>query len=135
METLGIGIIGCGNISTAYLRLAPLFKGLTVRAVADMNIAAAQARAAEFNVQAQSVDDLLANPDIDVVINLTIPDAHFGVSKAILAGGQARLFRKAAGPDPGGRPGTARSRHGEGPARRLRARHLPRRRAPAGPRR
>ena len=34
MENLGIGIIGCGNISTAYLRLAPLFKGLEVRAVA-----------------------------------------------------------------------------------------------------
>ena len=88
MDTLGIGIIGCGNISTTYLGLAPLFRGLEVRAVADMNMAAAQARAAEYGVQAQSVEDLLANPALDVVINLTIPDAHFGVSKAILQAGK-----------------------------------------------
>jgi len=88
MTKLGIGIIGCGNISAAYLRLAPTFKGLEVRAVADMNMAAAQARAAEFNTRPQSVDDLLANKDIDVVINLTIPDAHFGVSKSILQAGK-----------------------------------------------
>jgi predicted dehydrogenase len=88
METLGIGIIGCGNISAAYLRLAPLFRGLQVRAVADVNMGAAEARAAEFGVTAQSVEDLLANPGVDVVINLTIPDAHFAVSKAILQAGK-----------------------------------------------
>jgi predicted dehydrogenase len=88
MDTLGIGIIGCGNISTTYLTLAPLFRGLQVRAVADMNMAAAQARAAEYGVQAQSVEDLLANPALDLVINLTIPDAHFAVSQAILQAGK-----------------------------------------------
>ena len=76
MANLGIGIIGAGNISTSYLKLAPLFKGLEVRSVADVNMAAAKARAVEFGVKAQSVDDLLANKDVDVVINLTIPDAH-----------------------------------------------------------
>jgi predicted dehydrogenase len=75
MDKLGIGIIGCGNISTTYLRLAPLFKGL-------------EARAAEFGTSAQSVDDLLANPAVDVVINLTIPDAHFAVSKRALEAGK-----------------------------------------------
>ncbi|MEY3308190.1 MAG: hypothetical protein RLZZ413_2228 [Pseudomonadota bacterium] len=88
MDTLGIGIIGCGNISTTYLTLAPLFRGLQVRAVADMTMAAAQARAAEYGVQAQSVEDLLANPALDLVINLTIPDAHFAVSQAILQAGK-----------------------------------------------
>ncbi|WP_194308533.1 Gfo/Idh/MocA family protein [Paragemmobacter straminiformis] len=88
MEKLGIGIIGCGNISTTYLRLAPLFKGLEVRAVADVNKATAEARAAEFGTRAQPVDDLLGNGDVDVVINLTIPDAHFAVSKAALEAGK-----------------------------------------------
>ena len=88
MANLGIGVIGCGNISAAYLRLSPLFKGLEVRAVADLNMAAATARAAEFGVKAQSVDDLLANKDVDIVINLTIPDAHFGVSRKILQAGK-----------------------------------------------
>lgn len=87
MDTLGIGIIGCGNISTTYFRLAPLFRGLAVRACADMNMAAAAARAEEYGTRAQSVEDLLANPEVDVVINLTIPDAHFAISKqALLAG-------------------------------------------------
>lgn len=94
MANLGLGIIGCGNISTSYLRLAPLFKGLEVRAVADMNMAAAEARAAEFGVKAQSVDDLLANKDVDVVINLTIPDAHYPVSKAILEAGKHAYSEK-----------------------------------------
>ena len=35
-KTLGVGIIGCGNISTTYLTLAPLFKGIEIRAVADL---------------------------------------------------------------------------------------------------
>ena len=94
MTKLGIGIIGCGNISTAYLKLAPLFKGLEVRAVADINMEAATARAAEFNVKAQSVDDLLANPALDIVINLTIPDAHYPITKRILEAGKHAYSEK-----------------------------------------
>ncbi|MFN4155982.1 MAG: Gfo/Idh/MocA family protein [Paracoccaceae bacterium] len=94
MTSMGLGIIGCGNISSAYLRLAPLFKGLEVRAVADMNMDTARARGAEFNVAAQSVDDLLANPDVDVVINLTIPDAHYAVTRRILEAGKHAYSEK-----------------------------------------
>ncbi|NJS37922.1 MAG: Gfo/Idh/MocA family oxidoreductase [Rhodobacteraceae bacterium] len=94
MANLGLGIIGCGNISTSYLRLAPLFKGLEVKAVADVNMEAATARATEFNVKAQSVDDLLANKDVDVVINLTIPDAHYSVTKRILEAGKHAYSEK-----------------------------------------
>ena len=94
MTKLGIGIIGCGNISTAYLKLAPLFKGLEVRAVADINMDAAKARAAEFNVKAQSVDDLLANPALYIVINLTIPDAHYPITKRILEAGKHAYSEK-----------------------------------------
>jgi predicted dehydrogenase len=94
MATLGLGIIGCGNISTSYLRLAPLFKGLEVRSVADVNMEAATARGEEFGVKAQSVDDLLANKDVQVVINLTIPDAHFAVTKRILEAGKHAYSEK-----------------------------------------
>jgi predicted dehydrogenase len=87
-NTLGIGIIGCGNISTAYFKLAPMFRGLEVRACADLNPAAAEVRAGEFGVRAQTAEELLANPEIDVIINLTIPDAHFGVSLAALEAGK-----------------------------------------------
>jgi predicted dehydrogenase len=94
MSDLGIGIIGCGNISAAYLRLAPLFKGVEMRAVADMNSASAQARAKEFGVRAETVEGLLAAPDIDIIVNLTIPDAHFAVTKSIVAAGKHAYSEK-----------------------------------------
>ncbi|MGG7517637.1 Gfo/Idh/MocA family protein [Allorhizobium undicola] len=87
-DELGVGIIGCGNISSAYFTLAPLFKGLKLVACSDVNMAAAQARAAEYGVKAQTVPELLANPDVHVVVNLTIPDAHYPVSKQALEAGK-----------------------------------------------
>ena len=87
-KTLGVGIIGCGNISAAYMRLAPLFKSIEVRACADIDAKAAQARAAEFGLRAETVDGLLAADDIDIVVNLTIPAAHYEVSKRILDAGK-----------------------------------------------
>ena len=91
---LGVGIIGCGNISTTYFELAPLFKGLEVRACADLNPKAAELRAGEFGVRAQSIDQLLENDDLDVIVNLTIPDAHFGVTKRILEAGKHAYSEK-----------------------------------------
>ncbi|MGR3290318.1 MAG: Gfo/Idh/MocA family protein, partial [Paracoccaceae bacterium] len=88
LKKLGIGIIGCGNISAAYLRLAPTFKALDMRKVADLNMDVARARAEEFGVLAVSVDDLFSASDIDVIVNLTIPNAHFEVSKRILDSGK-----------------------------------------------
>lgn len=88
MSTLGVGIVGCGNISAAYLRLAPLFRGIEIRAVADLNMEAAQARAEEFGVRAETVGDLMAATDIDMIINLTVPAAHYTVSKAVLEAGK-----------------------------------------------
>ena len=84
MKDFGVGIIGCGNISASYLKLSHLFKGIDVRAVADLNIDTAQARADEFSVRAETIRGLLAADDIDIIINLTIPAAHFGVTKQIL---------------------------------------------------
>ena len=88
MDRLGIGLIGCGNISPAYLSLAPLFRTLDMRAVADIQLEAARTRAEEHNVAARSVEDLLGSDDIDVVVNLTVPEAHFSVSKSILEAGK-----------------------------------------------
>ena len=87
MDRVGIGIIGCGNISAAYLKAARAFPILDVRAVADLNPAAADARGAEFGVPATTVEGLLADPQIEIVVNLTVPLAHVEVGlKAIAAG-------------------------------------------------
>ncbi|HPG23525.1 MAG TPA: Gfo/Idh/MocA family oxidoreductase, partial [Amaricoccus sp.] len=87
-DTLGIGIVGCGNISKTYFTLAPLFRGLELRACADLLPAAAAARAKEFKVEAQSFEALLGNEDIDLVINLTVPEAHFAISRQALEAGK-----------------------------------------------
>jgi predicted dehydrogenase len=88
MNALNVGIVGCGNISGIYLRNIPGFRGLKLRACADMRAEAAQAKAAEFGIEALSVDDMLAREDIDLIVNLTVPDAHFGVSMAALQAGK-----------------------------------------------
>ena len=93
-KTYGVGIMGAGNISAAYLRLAPLFKNLEVRAIADIVPAAAQKRAEEYKVAAQTPDELLKNSEIDVIVNLTIPSTHFEVSKNILSAGKHAYSEK-----------------------------------------
>jgi len=93
-KTYGVGILGCGVISITYLKFAPLFKGLEVRAVADIVPEAAQSRAQEFKVKAQTPDELLANADLDVIINLTIPEVHYQVTKEIVLAGKHAYSEK-----------------------------------------
>lgn len=94
MNRLNVGIIGCGNISATYLQLAPLFRAIVVKAVADIDDSVARARAVEFGVRADSVDDLLAAEDIDVIVNLTIPSAHYPITKRTLEAGKHAYSEK-----------------------------------------
>ncbi len=89
-----IGLIGAGNISEAYLKLAPLFPATKIVAVADIAQAAAKARADAFGIRALTVDELLADAEIDTVINLTIPSAHYEISHAILSAGKHAYSEK-----------------------------------------
>ncbi len=89
-----VGIIGCGNISEAYLRLAPIFNNVEIVAVADIVPAAAKARAEQFSVRALTVDGLLKDDGIEAVINLTIPDVHYDVTKSILSAGKHAYTEK-----------------------------------------
>ncbi|MGO9421264.1 Gfo/Idh/MocA family protein [Roseiarcus sp.] len=87
MTSVRVGVIGCGNISAAYLKAAKAFPILDIVALADANPEAARARSAEFDIPAQSVEDVLADSAIEVVLNLTVPKAHVEVGlKAIAAG-------------------------------------------------
>ena len=88
MNTLNVGIIGCGNISGIYLQNIPAFHGLSLRACADIKSEIAQAQAERHGIEARTVDQLLASDDIHLVVNLTIPSAHFGVSLAALTAGK-----------------------------------------------
>ena len=88
MRKVGVGIIGCGNISTSYLKAARQFPILDIKAVADMRSEAAERRGAEFGVPGMRVDQMLKRDDIEIVINLTVPLAHTDVSLAVLNAGK-----------------------------------------------
>ena len=87
-HALRIGVVGCGSISVAYMRNAPLFSGVRITACADLNPEAAVLRADEYGLQAMDVDGLMSDPEIDLVLNLTIPAAHYDVSMQALAAGK-----------------------------------------------
>ncbi|NKJ06426.1 MULTISPECIES: Gfo/Idh/MocA family oxidoreductase [unclassified Rhizobium] len=87
-EKLGVGVIGCGNISMTYLRNAALFAGVELRACADISADAAALRAREYGIRALSVDQLLADPEVDLVLNLTVPAVHFDVTMSALSAGK-----------------------------------------------
>ena len=90
MEKTKVGIVGCGNISGIYFKMCKWFEILDVGAAADLIPERAQAKAREFGVaKACSVDELLADPEIQIVVNLTIPKAHAPVALAALKAGKS----------------------------------------------
>ena len=56
MKTLNVGIVGCGNISGIYVKNIPAYRGLTLRACADVRPEAAQAQASRHGIEAHSVE-------------------------------------------------------------------------------
>ncbi|HTN62448.1 MAG TPA: Gfo/Idh/MocA family oxidoreductase [Devosia sp.] len=88
MDKIGIGIVGLGNISAAYLKASKDFPILDIRAVADMNPDAAKARADEFGLKAVALDDIFTDSSVDIILNLTIPKAHVEVGLRAIAAGK-----------------------------------------------
>ena len=87
-DKMKIGIIGCGNISGAYFNGAKNTDVLKILACADLQQEVAKKRADEFDCRAMSVKELLATPEIELVINLTIPRAHVDVGLQVVSAGK-----------------------------------------------
>jgi predicted dehydrogenase len=84
-----VGFIGCGNIFAQYMQGCRQYPILDVIAVADLNVELAKTKAAEFGIPtASSVPELLANPDVELIINLTIPKAHADVALTAIRAGK-----------------------------------------------
>jgi predicted dehydrogenase len=89
-RTTKVGLIGCGTISGIYLQNAKRFQEIEIVACADARLQAAQSRAEEYGVpKACSVEELLADPEIEVVINLTPHLVHAQVGLAALEAGKS----------------------------------------------
>ncbi len=89
METTKVGIVGCGNICGIYFKnMCNTFDILEVKACADLDVARAEEKAGEYpGVRAMTVEELMADPEISIVVNLTTPQAHFDIAmKSVEAG-------------------------------------------------
>jgi predicted dehydrogenase len=86
---VGVGIIGAGTISTTYLENLTSFPDVSVRGIADIDLERAAAAAEQFGLPGSgTVEELLADPTVEVVVNLTIPAVHAEVGVAALDAGK-----------------------------------------------
>jgi predicted dehydrogenase len=89
-----VGIIGCGNISGIYLKAPQVFPILEIVACADLEMDRAEAKAAEYALRALTVEQLLADPELELIVNLTIPAAHAEVDRAATGHGKSVYSEK-----------------------------------------
>ncbi|MGI2326776.1 Gfo/Idh/MocA family protein [Planococcus sp. YIM B11945] len=89
MKQMNIGIIGCGYISSIYMENIPSFSHLSLAACADIDLDRARSQAEIYNIpKACTVDELLGDSEIDIVINLTLPKVHAAVCLQVLEAGK-----------------------------------------------
>ena len=95
MEPVRVGLVGCGNISAIYFRNGALFNSIDIVACADLAPERAVASAEQYSIpKACPVEALLADPGIELVLNLTIPKAHAPVGIAALEAGKSVYTEK-----------------------------------------
>jgi predicted dehydrogenase len=94
-EKVRVGVVGCGAISGAYFKMAPSFPILEMAACADLDREKAEARGAEFGIpRVLTVEELVQDEEIDLVLNLTVPRAHAPVALQALANGKHTYAEK-----------------------------------------
>lgn len=95
MQKMNVGIIGCGNISSIYFENLGKFYNIELLACADLDVSRAKEKALEYNIPiACTVEELLANPDIALVVNLTNPNAHAEIHLKTLRAGKHSYSEK-----------------------------------------
>lgn len=101
MRSFVLGIIGCGVISRTYLSdIRAFYPELHVKACADNNLEAAKKLAHEVgNLASMTVDELLSDDEIEIVINLTPPGVHVELNKRIIEAGKHVFSEKPFAPD------------------------------------
>ena len=89
-KVLGFGVIGTGTYCDHYLRnLGPVHKNVRPVGCADLNAEAAQAAAARWNIpKVYTTDEMLADPEVDIVLILTNPGSHYSLTMQALKAGK-----------------------------------------------
>ena len=83
-----IGLIGCGHIAETYFRAEKYFNNIKIIKCADINEKASRRCALNFGIKSVTVNDLLKDKEIEIILNLTIPKAHYQISKKALINGK-----------------------------------------------
>lgn len=84
-----IGVIGAGMISEVYLQnMIHNYSNLDVMGIADLNMENAKKRAEQFGINAYTVEEMLADSEIEMIVNLTPVNAHYTVVKEALSAGK-----------------------------------------------
>ena len=83
-----IGLIGCGHIAETYFRAEKYFNNIKIIKCADINMQAAKRCALNYGIKFLTVNELLKDKEIEIILNLTIPKAHYLISKKALTNGK-----------------------------------------------
>jgi predicted dehydrogenase len=87
-RTAVVGLIGCGSISAAYFNAVARSDALRMKSCSSRTRASAEAKGEQFGVTPVSTEEMLADPEVEFIINLTPPGAHEAVSRQILQAGK-----------------------------------------------
>ena len=79
-----VGLIGCGHIAETYFRAQKYFNNIKIIKCADINKNAAKRCASEYGIKSLSVNELLKDKEVEIILNLTIPKAHYEIAKKAL---------------------------------------------------
>ena len=93
-KPLGVGIVGVGNISSQYLENIPKLSNLKIIGVSDLNKARQDEVARKNNVDSIDGDEIFTREDIDVILNLTLPQSHAEVNLRALTNGKHVYLEK-----------------------------------------
>ena len=83
-----VGLIGCGHISETYFRAEKYFNNIKIVKCADINFDNAKKCAKNYKIKAVTVKELLQDKEVEIILNLTIPKAHYQVAKQALTNGK-----------------------------------------------
>jgi predicted dehydrogenase len=83
-----VGLIGCGHISETYFRAEKYFNNIKIVKCADINLNNALKCAKTYKIKAVTVNELLKDKEVEIILNLTIPKAHYQVAKQALINGK-----------------------------------------------
>ena len=87
-RVFNVGLVGCGHISETYFRAQEFFNNIKIIKCADINSKTANECAKKYNIKAVSVEEIFQDKEVEIILNLTIPRAHFEISKKTLLAGK-----------------------------------------------